>query len=77
MGVAKCYAFSSLQENVGLGNLPAIWHVKCTDAVMVDEQPLGDFRSVGAAPYRFQKIHSDLMGGRTLAAGASFLVTRQ
>ena len=40
-GVAECYAFSRLQENVSLGNLPAIRHVKCADAIIVDDYPLG------------------------------------
>ena len=32
-GVAECYAFSCFHDNVGLRDLPAIRHIKGTDAV--------------------------------------------
>ena len=32
-GVAACYAFSCFHDNVGLRDLPAIRHIKGTDAV--------------------------------------------
>ena len=35
-GVAECYAFSCFHDNVGLRNLPAIRHIKGTDAVIVN-----------------------------------------
>ena len=34
-GVAECYAFSCFHDNVGLRDLPAIRHIKGTDAVIV------------------------------------------
>lgn len=55
-GVAKCYAFSRLQENISLGNLPAIRHVKCADAVVVDDYPLG-----GDAVLLFSVVHVDVV----------------
>ena len=33
-GVAECYAFSHFHDHVGLRDLPAIRHIKGTDAVM-------------------------------------------
>lgn len=35
-GVAECYAFSRFHDNVGLRDLPAIRHIKGTDAVIVN-----------------------------------------
>ena len=35
-GVAECYAFSCFHDNVGLRDLPAIRHIKGTDAVIVN-----------------------------------------
>ena len=35
-GVAECYAFSCFHDNVGLRDLPAIRHIKGTDAVVVN-----------------------------------------
>lgn len=55
-GVAKCYAFSRLQENIGLGNLPAIRHVKCADAVIVDDYPLGGDAVLLFSKVFFQKV---------------------
>ena len=31
-GVAECYAFSCFHDNVGLRDLPAIWHIKGANA---------------------------------------------
>ena len=33
-GVAECYAFSCFHDNVGLRDLPAIWHIESADAVV-------------------------------------------
>ena len=35
-GVAVCYAFPCFHDNVGLRDLPAIRHIKGTDAVVVN-----------------------------------------
>ena len=35
-GVAECYAFSCFHDNVGFRDLPAIRHIKGTDAVVVN-----------------------------------------
>ena len=39
-GVAECYAFSRFHDNVGLRDLPAIRHIKGTDAVVVNNDAL-------------------------------------
>ena len=35
-GVAECYAFSCFHDNVGLRDLPAIRHIKGTNAVVMN-----------------------------------------
>lgn len=35
-GVAECYAFSCFHDNIGLRDLPAIRHIKGTNAVVMN-----------------------------------------
>ena len=51
-GVAECYAFSCFHDNVGLRDLPAIRHIKGTDAVIVNNDAL-----VGNAVLLFSVVH--------------------
>ena len=51
-GVAECYAFSSFHDNVSLRDLPAIRHIKGTDAVIVNIDAL-----VGNAVLLFSVVH--------------------
>ncbi len=39
-GVAQCYASSCFQQNIPLGDFPAIRHLKHADLVVVDCHPL-------------------------------------
>ena len=40
-GVVDSYALSCFHEDVGLGDFPAIWHIKRADAVVEICDPLG------------------------------------
>ena len=51
-GVAECYAFSRFHDNVGLRDLPAIRHIKGTNAVVVDHDTL-----IGNAVLLFSVVH--------------------
>ena len=51
-GVAECYAFSRFHDNVGLRDLPAIRHIKGTDAVIVN----APFSGAGARPPRMNGL---------------------
>ena len=55
-GVAECYAFSRFHDNVGLRDLPAIRHIKSTDAVVVNNDAL-----VGNAILLFGVVHLDVV----------------
>ena len=55
-GVAECYAFSCFHDNVGLRDLPAIRHIKGTDAVVVNNDTL-----VGNAILLFSVVHLDVV----------------
>ena len=55
-GVAECYAFSCFHDNVGLRDLPAIRHIKGTDAVIVNNDAL-----VGNAVLLFSVVHLDVV----------------
>ena len=55
-GVAECYAFSRFHDNVGLRDLPAIRHLKGTDAVVVDRHPL-----IGNAVLLDRRINLDVL----------------
>ena len=51
-GVAECYAFSCFYDHVGLRDLPAIRHIKGTNAVIVNNDAL-----VGNAVLLFGVVH--------------------
>ena len=55
-GVAECYAFSCFHDNVGLRDLPAIRHIKGTDAVVVNIDAL-----VGNAVLLFSVVDLDVV----------------
>ena len=55
-GVAECYAFSCFHDNVGLRDLPAIRHIKGTDAVVVDHDTL-----IGNAVLLFGVVHLNVV----------------
>ena len=55
-GVAECYAFSCFHDNVGLRDLPAIRHIKGTDAVVVDHDTL-----IGNAVLLFSVVHLNVV----------------
>ena len=55
-GVAECYAFSCFHDNVGLRDIPAIRHIKSTDAVVVNNDAL-----VGNAILLFGVVHLDVV----------------
>ena len=55
-GVAECYAFSRFHDNVGLRDLPAIRHIKGTDAVVVNNDAL-----VGNAVLLFSVVHLNVV----------------
>ena len=55
-GVAECYAFSCFHDNVGLRYLPAIRHIKGTDAVVVDHDTL-----IGNAVLLFSVVHLNMV----------------
>ena len=55
-GVAECYAFSCFHDNVGLRDLPAIRHIKGTDAVIVNNDAL-----VGNAVLLFSVVHLNVV----------------
>ena len=55
-GVAECYAFSCFHDNVGLRYLPAIRHIKGTDAVIVNNDAL-----VGNAVLLFSVVHLNVV----------------
>ena len=55
-GVAECYAFSCFHDNVGLRDLPAIRHIKGTDAVIVNIDAL-----VGNGVLLFNVVHLDMV----------------
>ena len=55
-GVAECYAFSCFHDNVGLRDLPAIRHIKGTDAVIVNIDAL-----VGNAVLLFGVVHLNVI----------------
>ena len=55
-GVAECYAFSRFHDNVGLRDLPAIRHIKGTDAVIVNIDAL-----VGNAVLLFGVVHLNMV----------------
>ena len=58
-GVAECYAFSRFHDNVGLRDLPAIRHIKGTNAVVVDHDTL-----IGNAVLLFGVVHLNSAGRR-------------
>ena len=39
-GVADCYAFSRFHDDVGLRDLLVVWHIKSTNAVVIDDHSL-------------------------------------
>ena len=55
-GVAECYAFSCFHDNVGLRDLPAIRHIKGTNAVVVDHDTL-----IGNAVLLFSVVHLNVV----------------
>ena len=55
-GVAECYAFSCFHDNVGLRDLPAIRHIKGTNAVIVNNDAL-----VGNAVLLFSVVHLNVV----------------
>ena len=55
-GVAECYAFSRFHDNVGLRDLPAIRHIKGTDAVIVNNDAL-----IGNAVLLFGVVHLNMV----------------
>ena len=55
-GVAECYAFSCFHDNVGFRDLPAIRHIKGTDAVVVNIDAL-----VGNAVLLFSVVHLNVV----------------
>ena len=55
-GVAECYAFSCFHDNVGFRDLPAIRHIKGTDAVIVNNDAL-----VGNAVLLFGVVHLNMV----------------
>ena len=55
-GVAECYAFSRFHDNVGLRDLPAIRHIKGTNAVVVDHDTL-----IGNAVLLFSVVHLNVV----------------
>lgn len=62
-GVAECYAFSCFHDNVSLRDLPAIRHIKGTDAVIVNIDAL-----VGNAILLFSVVHLDTVDQLPLLA---------
>ena len=55
-GVAECCAFSCFHDNVGLRDLPAIRHIKGTNAVVVDHDTL-----IGNAVLLFGVVHLNVV----------------
>ena len=55
-GVAECYAFSCFHDNVGLRDIPAIRHIKGTDAVIVNIDAL-----IGNAVLLFSVVHLNVV----------------
>ena len=59
-GVAECYAFSRFHDNVGLRDLPAIRHIKGTDAVIVNRfEPLDSIHRNGLSvkPENYELVY--------------------